>query len=285
MRSDKDMAENILRKVNMMNEKKATRKNIITKTAAFALAFVMMATAGFALFNGNTPLAADHANDGTNTSETGNALNKNFCLIVANAATATETTLAKESNISAPMGGILFVKDTRGMSDLDINKIPYELKVKLQALYGTESGWEIHGESGETALYFGTMDHIRIKIDDPDSVEKITLSCTENGNLTVGDETLIASPGAYIQTVKTGKTIIVTGEEYKIVYAQNDGMTFDWFVSETLKETLKANPAMPLSEISDLITGTVTYTDGTQDSFTLTLTFDNDGNLACTYSA
>ncbi len=285
MRSDKDMAENILRKVNMMNEKKATRKNIITKTAAFALAFVMMVTAGFALFNGNTPLAADHANDGTNTSETGNALNKNFCLIVANAATATETTLAKESNISAPMGGILFVKDTRGMSDLDINKIPYELKVKLQALYGTESGWEIHGESGETALYFGTMDHIRIKLDNPDTVEKITLSCTENGNLTVGDETLIASPGAYIQTVKTGKTIIVTGEEYKIVYAQNDGMTFDWFVSETLKETLKANPAMPLSEISDLITGTVTYTDGTQDSFTLTLTFDNDGNLTTRYAA
>ena len=285
MRSDKDMAENILRKVNMMNEKKATRKNIITKTAAFALAFVMMATAGFALFNGNTPLAADHANDGTNTSETGNALNKNFCLIVANAATATETTLGKESNVSVPLGGILFVKDTRGMSDLDINKIPYELKVKLQTLYGTESGWKIHGESGETALYFGTMDHIRIKIDDPDSVEKITLSCTENGNLTVGDETLIASPGAYIQTVKTEKTIIVTGEEYKIVYAQNDGMTFDWFVSETLKETLKANPAMPLSEISDLITGTVTYTDGTQDSFTLTLTFDNDGNLTTRYAA
>ncbi len=285
MRSDKDMAENILRKVNMMNEKKATRKNIITKTAAFALAFVMMATAGFALFNGNTPLAADNSGDSTITSVTSNIPNKNFCLIVANAATATETTLGKESNVSVPLGGILFVKDTRGMSDLDINKIPYELKVKLQALYGTESGWKIHGESGETALYFGTMDHIRIKLDNPDSVEKITLSCTANGNLTVGDETLIASPGAYIQTVKTGKTIIVTGEEYKIVYAQNDGMTFDWFVSETLKETLKANPAMPLSEISDLITGTVTYTDGTQDSFTLTLTFDNDGNLACTYSA
>lgn len=285
MRSDKDMAENILRKVNMMNEKKATRKNIITKTAAFALAFVMLAAAGITLFNGNTPLAPDNSGDSTITSVTSNIPNKNFCLIVANAATATETTLGKESNVSVPLGGILFVKDTRGMSDLDINKIPYELKVKLQALYGTESGWKIHGESGETALYFGTMDHIRIKLDNPDTVEKITLSCTENGNLTVGDETLIASPGAYIQTVKTGKTIIVTGEEYKIVYAQNDGMTFDWFVSETLKETLKANPAMPLSEISDLITGTITYTDGTQDSFTLTLTFDNDGNLACTYSA
>ncbi len=285
MRSDKDMAENILRKVNMMNEKKATRKNIITKTAAFALAFVMMATAGFALFNGNTPLAADHANDGTNTSVTSNIPNKNFCLIVANAATATETTLGKESNVSVPLGGILFVKDTRGMSDLDINKIPYELKVKLQALYGTESGWKIHGESGETALYFGTMDHIRIKLDNPDTVEKITLSCTANGQLTVGDETLIDSPREYVQTVKTGDSITVSGEEYKNIYSKNDGMTFDWFVSETLKNTLKAAPATSLSSVNDVITGVITYTDGTQDSFTLTLTFDNDGNLTTRYAA
>ena len=285
MRSDRDMAENILSKVNIMNQKKTERKNIISKTAAFALAFVMLAAAGITLFNGNTPLAPDNSGDSTITSATSNILNKNFCLIVANAATATETTLGKESNVSVPLGGILFVKDTRGMSDLDINKIPYELKVKLQALYGTESGWKIHGESGETALYFGTMDHIRIKLDNPDSVEKITLSCTANGQLTVGDESLLASLGKYVQTVKTGDVITVTGEEYKTVYAKNDGMTFDWFVSETLKNTLKAAPATSLSSVNDVITGVITYTDGTQESFTLSLTFDNDGNLTTRYAA
>lgn len=285
MRSDKDMAENILSKVDIMNKKKAARKNIISKTAAFALAFVMLTAAGITLFNGNTNLAPDNCNDNANTSVASNILNKNFSLIVANAATATETTIDKESNVSVPLGGILFVKDTRGMSDLDINKIPYELKVKLQALYGTESGWKIHGESGETALYFGTMDHIRIKLDNPDSVEKITLSCTANGQLTIGDETLIASLGEYVQTVKTGDVITVTGEEYKTAYAKNDGMTFDWFVSETLKNTLKAAPATPLSSVNDVITGVITYTDGTQESFTLTLTFDDDGNLTSSYNA
>ena len=282
MRSDRDMAENILNKVDIMNRKKTQRKNIISKTAAFALALVMLAAAGITLFNGDTALTTDNS---TGTAETSNILNKSFCLIVANAATATETEINRARNVSVPLGGILFVKDTSGLTEDEISRIPYEMKVKLQALYGTESGWKIHGEDGSVAVYFGTMDHIRIRLDNPDSVEKITLSCTANGQLTVADDSHMTDLSQYIQTVKTGDCITVTGEEYKSVYGKNDGMTFDWFVSETLKDTLRSAPDTALSSVYDVITGTVFYADGTQESFSLTLTFDNEGNLSTDYTA
>ena len=56
-------------------------------------------------------------------------------------------------------------------------------------------------------------------------------------------------------------------------------------ISEILENYIKElDENTALSEISDTITGKITYTDGTEELFTITLNFDDEGKLTTTYN-
>ena len=61
------------------------------------------------------------------------------------------------------------------------------------------------------------------------------------------------------------------------------GMRINWMLSDALFDKLDRDPTTPLSDICDTITFTVVYTDGSEDSFQVQVTFDDAGTMHATY--
>ncbi|MBQ3136753.1 MAG: hypothetical protein IJB74_04645 [Clostridia bacterium] len=276
MKTDREMANDILCKVNDIKTERRLTRNRICKCTAITCTFALIFVAVFSLFIGGTTIK----NEGTTTIAE-NISNKRAFLMVANAAYETETIINKDADVTLPMGGILMVKDTKGMTFSEKDTVMLELKKRLIQLYGKDCNWHLHGIQEDTTVYFGTADRLKVKIEDTDSVDNISVSCTGNGKLTVSDKSKLGGlPSEYIKTVKQGTLITVTEKEYTEFYAKNDGMEIDWFLSEILTDAFNSSPDMPLSEVEDEITISINYTDGSSEAYTVSFSFNDEGMLS-----
>ncbi|MBR6568743.1 MAG: hypothetical protein IKK60_08870 [Clostridia bacterium] len=284
MKTDKEMTQDILNHIKNIKKERAIMKKRVYKLTAISCAFAMIFIAAFALFNTGINTLPDNSNN-VDVNDGATHLNRNFFVMVANAADHTETLLNKEANVKIPLGGILMVEDTAGMSASEKDAVMLKLKNRLSELYGLDNGWHLVGSQEETTIYFGTADYLKLKVEDADSVENVIISCTENGRLTISAKSLLGSvlPSEYIATVKQGTSITLTGKEYKELYGKDNGMSIDWFLSESMKDTFKSAPETPLSSVNDIITVTINFVDGTNETFAIELNFDDEGILSSTY--
>ena len=284
MKTDKEMTQDILNHIKNIKKERAIMKKRVYKLTAISCAFAMIFIAAFALFNTGINTLPDNSNN-VDVNDGATHLNRNFFVMVANAADHTETLLNKEANVKIPLGGILMVEDTAGMSASEKDAVMLKLKNRLSELYGLDNGWHLVGSQEETTIYFGTADYLKLKVEDADSVENVIISCSENGRLTISAKSLLGSvlPSEYIATVKQGTSITLTGKEYKELYGKDNGMSIDWFLSESMKDTFKSAPETPLSSVNDIITVTINFVDGTNETFAIELNFDDEGMLSSTY--
>ena len=284
MKSDKNMTDNVLMRVADIKLQKKHQKKIAVKTLSAAFAFIFVFMAGVTLFNdGAQPDVT--VTDSQYETETEKAVNKAFSVVVASAAENTEVfEINKEIGVSIPFGGLLYVKDTSNMSRTEINKIADDTQSVLIEHYDERDNWSVTGIEGDTAVYFASFEYLRLNIADADAVEEITLSCGEYGKLMISDRTRLGNIHQWHKTIRAGKEIAITGEEYESSYAEDKGMIIKWQPSEELQKALSENPATPLSQVSDEITGVIRYVDGSEESFTISLSFDDDGILKADYS-
>lgn len=284
MKTDKEMTQDILNHVKNIKKERTIMKKRICKLTAISCAFAMIFIAAFAFFNTGINTFPDNSNN-VDVNDGATHLNRNFFVMVANAADGTETVINKESGVKLPLGGILMVEDTKGLSSSEKDAVMLKLKNRLSELYGLDNGWHLVGSQEETTIYFGTADYLKLKVEDADSIENVIISCTENGKLTISAKSLLGSvlPSEYIATVKQGTSIMLTGKEYKELYGKDDGMSIDWFLSESMKDTFKSAPETPLSSVNDIITVTINFVDGTNETFAVELNFDDEGILSSSY--
>lgn len=279
MKTDKNMADNILSRVSEIQSARAQRNRTIKKIAGVTCVFAIIFALSLGFLSGTADKHPEPSSDAV--TETGQAVNKGFFLMVANAAND-EVAFYKETDINIPLGGIMQIKNTKGMSREAVNRMSHELKLRLEELYGLDDGFNIIGLEEEVAVHFGTADKLSFKIADPSAVDYVTLYCTDKGKLTVFDESAMGNIKEFTKSIKEGSEIVITGDEYANIYEQDKGMNIKWFLSENYIKELDENTS--LSEISDTITGKITYTDGTEELFTITLNFDDEGKLATTYN-
>lgn len=282
MKSDKNMADNVLMRLADIKQQKKQQKKMVVKTFSVAFAFIFVFMVGVTLFNYGADINVTES--GTHIeATTEKEVNKAFSIVVASAAENTETlTINKELGVSIPFGGLLYVKDTRNISDKSY--VAYEVECKLNEIFGENDKWSVTGIEGDTCVYFGTVDYLSLDVADADEIEEIILTCGASGKLITYDKSLLGDIKAFHKTIKGGKEIVVTGEEYKNFYAGSEGMVFKWQPSEELHEYFSKNPSAALSGVSDSIDGLIRYIDGTEESFTITLSFDDNGILDATYS-
>ena len=291
MKTDKEMTQNILNRVNNVKKERTVMKRKIYKITALSCALAIVFIAAFTLLKPDIGLSPDSSgmspetslNQEVKTSNPEEQLNRNFFVMVANAADNTETILNKETNVKIPLGGILVAEDTSDMTVSERDVVMLELKNRLKELYGADCNWQLHGITEDVTVYFGTADCLRLKIEDADSVENIKVSCTENGRLTFFDKSLMGFSSEFIKTIKQGTSITFTGKEYKEIYGKDNGMPVEWFLSEKMINAFQADPCIPLSSVNDKIEVTINFIDGTSESFAVELTFDDDGMLTSTY--
>lgn len=286
MKSNEEFTADILAKAQKIKAKRAQTRNSLIKTGVGALALTLVLSAAFG-FSGHIDRFEQNAEPLVNESSNNISLvNKGFA-IIADCAYDTSKEIKssdKNFNVSIPVGGFLDVKDTSAMSEDEVNKISYELKTKLQKLYGTDTDWHISGNSDFiSSVYFATSGKLKLILPKNSDADSVVLSCTDNGNLMISDETKLSKIG-YVDTIKTGSSITVTADEYKKMYGDSEGMFINWKPSDELNKILSDNTNTDLSGISDIITGTVNYTDGTSEIFTIAITFDSEGILHAYYS-
>lgn len=280
MKTDRDMAENILNRVDEIKSARAQRSKMIRKTTSITCVIALIFAMAMSFFTGSAPVIPEDSTSDATTSSV--QVNKGFFLMVANAADD-ETTYYKESDVNIPLGGILQIKNTKGMSREAINRMSHELKLRLEELYGLDDGFQIIGLEEDVAVHFGTADKLRFKLADPSAVDCVTLTCTDNGKLTVFDETAMGKIKEFTKTIKEGNEIKITADEYMNIYDKGKGVHIEWFLSESYAKQLTEETQ--LSEINDTITGRVAYKDGTEELFTIKLNFDDEGSLKSTYSS
>ncbi len=277
MKTDKQMAQNILCRVNEIKEERRTTKNSLLSLAAATCAFVFILAAVFSLYFESTPFTDKNIAATTET-----APRRSAFIMVASAAYETETLINKDADVILPLGGILTAKATKGMSNEEKDTVMLGLKERLLELYGKDCNWMLKGVQEDTTVYFGTADYLKVKAEDSESIDNITISCTENGKLTVSDKSKLGSalPSEYIKTVKQGATVTVTGKEYAEIYGKADGIRIEWFLSDEMINSFKASPDIPLSAVKDEITVKIDYTDGSTEKYTVSLSFDDNGILS-----
>ena len=280
MKTDRDMAENILNRVDEIKSARAQRSKMIRKTTSITCVIALIFAMAMSFFTVSAPVIPEESTSDATTSSV--QVNKGFFLMVANAADD-ETTYYKESDVNIPLGGILQIKNTKGMSREAINRMSHELKLRLEELYGLDDGFQIIGLEEDVAVHFGTADKLRFKLADPSAVDCVTLTCTDNGKLTVFDETAMGKIKEFTKTIKEGNEIKITADEYMNIYDKGKGVHIEWFLSESYAKQLTEETQ--LSEINDTITGRVAYKDGTEELFTIKLNFDDEGSLKSTYSS
>lgn len=280
MKTDRDMAENVLNRVAQIKQVRSQRNKTVSKIAGVACVVALIFAMTMSFFANPLTNAPEESTSDATTSSV--QVNKGFFLMVANAADD-ETTYYKESDVNIPLGGILQIKNTKGMSREAINKMSYELKLRLEELYGLDDGFQIIGLEEDVAVHFGTADKLRFKLADPSAVDCVTLTCTDNGKLTVFDETAMGKIKEFTKTIKVGNEITITADEYMNIYDKGKGVHIEWFLSESYAKQLTEETT--LSEINDTITGKVAYKDGTEELFTIKLNFDDEGILSSSYSS
>lgn len=132
----------------------------------------------------------------------------------------------------------------------------------------TELGWIISVFEGE----------ITLNIDDYSNVKDIIFeNSSKYGELMIEHYTW--NP---VQTLE-GHKITVSGKELQ--YAVDNGFflpkgyIFSWHITKSLLDEFANNENFELSNVKDTITFTVNYLDGTSETASVDLTFDNDGTL------
>ncbi len=276
MKTDKEMAQGILCRVNDIREERKIMRNRILGFTAFTCAFAIMFVSVFS-FNSNNTQSKNQATSAI----TENSPHRSAFLVVASAASESETTVNKSYDVTLPMGGILMAEDTKGMTPNEKDAVMQRLKDRLLSLYGKDCNWLLKGRQEDTTVYFGTADIIKIKIENGEHVDNVTISCTENGILTVSDKSKLGgSLSEYNKTIKQGTSITVTGKEYEELYKGIDGIRIEWFLSDSLLNTFNVSPDTPLSAVKDEITVKINYTDGSEETYTVSLSFDEDGMLS-----
>lgn len=282
MKSDKEMFNDVLMRVADVRQQKKQQKKIAVKTLSVAFAFIFVFMAGLTVFNDGAEPSVT-LSDVTSEAVSVNTVNKAFSVVVASAAENSEViAINKESSVSIPFGGLLYVKKTSSTAGANI--AAYETECKLNEIFGENDKCSVIGIEGDTCVYFGTVNYLSLKIADADAVEEITFSCGENGKLFITDNTLIGNIKEFHKTIKTGKEIIISGEEYKNVYEKSEGMVFKWSPSEELHEKFSNNPETSFSSAGDSIDVVIRYNDDTEESFTINLSFDEEGILKADYS-
>lgn len=299
MKSDRKMAQDILNRVNEENKIRLDRKKTALKITGTAMALTLVAAAAFSFMNTEKTVTPTTSANNTvsssvqeNKAPVASQLNKQYSFLIANASETEEAyeifEYTTESNLTLPFAGILQVTDIRGLSPHSVSIMSHNLIERLEEKYGENKTFSVFGsETQPTAIHFGTLGQMAVKTEDASALESIVISCTDNGEITVHDiyAAAMGDSEGFLKSHKEGQEITVSGEEYLKHYdSREEGMLFDWFISQETEDMLRSNPDAPLSEINDKITVTINYKDGTSEQFTLTLSFDDDGILTVIYN-
>ena len=196
-----------------------------------------------------------------------------------------------------PISGQLVIENVSGMDEEEKSLYHNQLNERL---YGD---WQIsktgyHIGAAESKNYIGTLafqGKFIVFADDTDALESIEMNCGAYGQLVILPATwhgkMAAMGREWFAAIKAGQSLTVTAQEYTDIYLNSDvdeasgttepiGMFVNYDMSETFLNEKELDPDLGYEQFTDEITFRAVYKDGSENSYTLLLTFDKDGALS-----
>ena len=302
MKSDREMVESILKKAREKESKmKKTRK--IT-ALALTLAVAICAAAGAGIMMRKTPSTVTPATPDSSVNKEAETARPNaasgFALLVASAADVQPgdalTKAEHASGVKLPISGQLVVENVSGMNEEEKSLYHNQLNERL---FGD---WQISKTSyqigvAESENYIGSLafqGKFIVFADDTDALEKIEMNCGAFGQLVImpamWNGKMPAMSREWFAAVRGGQSLTVTAQEYTDVYLNNDvdeesgktepiGMFVHYDMTEAFLNEKELNPDLGYEQFTDEITFRAVYQDGSENSYTVLLTFDESGML------
>ena len=302
MKSDREMVESILKKAHKKESKmKKTRK--IT-ALALTLAVAICAAAGAGIMMHKTPSTVTPAAPDSSVSKEAETARPNaasgFALLVASAADVQPgdvlTKAEHASGVKLPISGQLVIENVSGMNEEEKSLYHNQLNERL---FGD---WQISKISyqigvAESENYIGSLafqGKFIVFADDTDALEKIEMRCGANGQLVImpamWNGKMPAMSREWFAAIRGGQSLTVSAQEYTDVYLNNDveeesgktepiGMFVNYDMSEAFLNEKELNPDLGYEQFADEITFRAVYKDGSENSYTVLLTFDENGTL------
>jgi len=222
--------------------------------------------------------------------DTSHKSNNSFGLLLVSAAEDGEpytVSVSGNTTMELPVKGILQLYDVSTLTDeerSDFAEETFRTMCEDLKLYSEENrSRRITSNYNESILLrYGCINDFSINGIDCDRLSEIEITLDGIGDIEL-DRTSLGGESEY-----TSKHFVIPAKQYVELYGNRNeneqGMCIFWNWSSELFDMLNENPSLPLSSIKDIITFTVKYTDGTSDSFTVEIFFDDSGEMHAVYS-
>lgn len=266
-------------------EEKKMKKKTVVKFALAAACFALALVVGINAFPVNK--APESVNKGfpSTVEQTANKA-PGFTLLLASAAETEDTAnvsvaIEHKSDITLPVNGLIVTKDVSGLSAEEQAREQEALFRGLQSKIDHENFATRGGIVSDLAYYTVINRNFAVKAEQPELLKDIVIRC-ENGKSITGNCIALYLETKDPTAMVARKEITVSAEEYARYHA--NGLILKWAVSEQMIEEIAAADAPSYADISDTVTVTLNYTDGTSESFQIHINFDEAGNLTATYT-
>ncbi|MBR3978494.1 MAG: hypothetical protein IKJ94_02600 [Oscillospiraceae bacterium] len=249
MKSCEEMTNAVLFRIR---EEKAAQKRKHKKVLTVALCVC---------FIGLTAFAGSVAARQTGGDASGKTRVSLFC-ITANAA---EQPQQMHKGGTVPYHAVLRIHDITGLSDQDV-----------QHLRSTDEEYANRMTEGKSENQGGFISSVTSW-----RTDKILVSTIYAGAfyLTVDDYTQVQD--VFVTTTGIGDTAINSVDYYDA--SLSDGVGITWSLSGEVVDMLEKNPEMKLSQLTDTVTVTVEFNDGTKEIAVIDITVDDAGQIYGTF--
>lgn len=206
-----------------------------------------------------------------------------------------KNTTKMEQGMTIPLKSQLRVKDVTGMTEAEIEavaKAEKDYAENLIAAYPDAKGpgWMQYDNDHLVVTYINAG-CVVLKTEDLSQIESIRAT-TKNSTITLPaftsqqKEALAGDPDAYYGFYKLypmTQDYLITGDLLKgWYYIPYGGIQVNLGLGNGVVKHLSENP-VPLSQLSETLTFTVNYVDGTVETHTLDMIFNDSGEIYATY--
>jgi len=184
-----------------------------------------------------------------------------------------------EENVRVPYMAELRVKIVSGMSETERRQILAEEKIHIQEVLGEspdESSYSQYTRDNVIVTMISAGD-ISIAFDDIETVSHIQVSTTENGYIFYPRISGIQ----YNKWDESGRSVAVDGERLRkgLEMLGTDNFTMHWSIDPSVADRFNEDPNMEMGQISDRITITIAYMDGSVETKTVVIQTCDDGQM------
>lgn len=221
--------------------------------------------------------------------------------IVAYASDDTEQVKSLSDSISTLINFEIIVEDIRGKNEEEIENTFNELKKKYDISYEKQDGYNSFKRQFQrlenAVIGRAVYDFFDVNVDNPEEVKTLRVSnesdygymlihafdqhFDDEGNTLIDTE---YSDEMFQNEFIRGNDVSISGERFEKCkrLEQECGKIFEieWQMDDNLYQAINNNPDMDLSTVSDTVTFTVEYKDGSVAQSKMDIHFDSDGKMS-----